>query len=178
MIVLTRTKSAQSHYKLIGGKSPLLEITKSLAKKLESKTDAKVYIAMRYTPPFATDAIREMKKDGITDVMLLPLYPQYSTTTTKSSIEDFVTCASKEGLNTKLSHIDRFFESQEYNELVILRIVEALEGKNSAEYDLIFSAHSLPEKIILAGDTYEAEINAHVDSLQIYTLLINPNLGL
>ena len=166
MIVLTRTKSSQGHYELIGGKSPILEITKSLAKKLESKTDAKVYIAMRYTPPFATDAIKQMKKDGITEAMLLPMYPQYSTTTTKSSIEDFVQCAKKEGFEPKISQIDRFFEDGRYNELIIKRILETLEGKDAGEYDLIFSAHSLPEKIILAGDSYESEIKAHTEILK------------
>jgi len=166
MIVLTRTKSAQSHYKLIGGKSPLLETTKKLAQKLEAKTDAKVYIAMRYTPPFAATAIEQMKSDGITEVFLLPLYPQYSTTTTKSSIEDFIANAIKAELFAKPTHIDRFYENPAYNELVIAKLLEAIDGKNIAEYDLVFSAHSLPEKIIKAGDSYECEINAHVEILK------------
>jgi ferrochelatase len=174
MIVLTRTKSAQGHYKLIGNKSPLLGITQNLAKKLEDKTGAKVYIAMRYTPPFAKDAIEQMKSDGITEVFLLPMYPQYSTTTTKSSIEDFIACAIKENFFAKPTHIDRFYENTDYNELIISKLLEAMEGKNLSEYELIFSAHSLPEKIIRAGDSYEREINAHVDIFK--SMLVAKNI--
>ena len=128
MIVLTRTKSAQSHYKLIGGKSPLLEITQKLAAKLEDKTGSKVYIAMRYTPPFASEAIEQMKQEGITEVFLLPLYPQYSTTTTKSSVEDFIANAIINQVFAKPSHIERFSENQAYNELLIAKLVEAMDG--------------------------------------------------
>lgn len=166
IIVLTRTKSAQSHYKLIGGKSPLLGLTKSLASKIEKMCDAKVYIAMRYTPPFSTQTIEEMKKDGIKELFLLPMYPQYSTTTTKSSFEDFIHHSIKNGFIAKTTHIDRFYKNKEFNNLIIKKIQEAAKDVDTNQYELIFSAHSLPEKIIRSGDSYEKEINEHVDILK------------
>jgi protoporphyrin/coproporphyrin ferrochelatase len=161
LIVKTRKNKAKSHYEEIGGKSPLLDITKRLAAKLESKIDARVYIAMRYTPPFARDAIETMIDDDINEIFLLPLYPQYSTTTVKSSIEDFFDIARTMQFNPKSTKITRFYKNRRYNELLAELIVEALDGKPADEYELIFSAHSLPQKIIDGGDSYEDEVEEH-----------------
>ena len=161
LIVTTRKNKAKSHYEEIGGKSPLLDITKRLAAKLESKIDARVYIAMRYTPPFAKDAIEAMIDDDINEIFLLPLYPQYSTTTVKSSIEDFFDVARTMQFNPKSIKITRFYKNRRYNELLAELIVEALDSKSADEYELIFSAHSLPQKIIDAGDSYEDEVEEH-----------------
>jgi protoporphyrin/coproporphyrin ferrochelatase len=161
LIVTTRKNSAKSHYEAIGGKSPLLEITQRLAAKLEAKIDGRVYIAMRYAPPFARDAIEAMMDDDIDEIFLLPLYPQYSTTTVKSSIEDFFDVARTMQFNPKSAKITRFYKNRRYNELLAELITQALDGKDAGEYELIFSAHSLPQKIIDAGDSYEDEIQEH-----------------
>lgn len=166
MIVLTRTKNAQSHYKEIGGGSPLLPLTQKLAAKLSSLMDEKVYIAMRYVPPFASDTILEMIEDGVEEVVLMPMYPHYSTTTTKSSIEDFYKAAVDAGYHPKMRVIERYYKKRAFNELILEKIKEALNGEDAEDFDLVFSAHSLPQKIIDAGDSYQKEIEEHVEILE------------
>jgi len=165
MIVSSRKKEARSNYAKLGGCSPIVGYTKQLIKKLQYELkDTYVTYAMRYTPPFAKDVIEELKQKNITQVTLLPLYPQYSTTTTKSSLEDFE--EALQPLHVKSFHIDRFYENRLYNELIVEKIEEQLKDKDSKEFELIFSAHSLPQKIVDKGDTYQKEILAHVKLLK------------
>ena len=165
MIVASRKKEARSNYAKLGGKSPIVGYTKQLIEKLQLEfKDTYVTYAMRYTPPFAKDVVEELKKKSITKVTLLPLYPQYSTTTTKSSLEDFE--EAMKSLHVKTLHVDRFYENQLYNELLIEKIEEQLKDKNSKEFELIFSAHSLPQSIVDKGDTYQKEILLHIELLK------------
>jgi ferrochelatase len=165
MIVASRKDEARSNYEKLGGKSPIVGYTKKLVKKLQNELkDTYVTYAMRYTPPFAKDVIKELEQKNITEVMLFPLYPHYSTTTTKSSLEDFK--QALEPLSIKSFHIERFYENRLYNELLIDKIEEQLKNKNSNEFELIFSAHSLPQKIVDNGDTYQKEVLLHVKLLK------------
>ena len=115
---------------------------------------------MRYTPPFANTAIKELKRKKIKDVVLLPLYPQYSTTTTKSSVEDFMEFA-KDEFNVKV--IEPFYTNDKFNDAIVNTIKSTVE--NYAEFNLIFSAHGLPQKVVDKGDPYEKQINDHVKIL-------------
>lgn len=166
IIVITRTKNAQSHYELIGGSSPLLGISESLGAKLSSLMDEKIFLAMRYVPPFAKEAVKTMCEDEISEVVLFPMYPHYSTTTTKSSIEDFYKETLKAGYHPKVHTIERYYKNRAFNELIVERIKEALGEDDAKEFDLIFSAHSLPQKIIDAGDGYQREIEEHTQILE------------
>ncbi len=165
MIVTSRKDEARSNYEKLGGKSPIVDYTKKLVEKLQNKLkDTYVTYAMRYTPPFAKDVVNELKQKNITEVMLLPLYPHYSTTTTKSSLEDFKQALAP--LSIKSSHIEKFYENRLYNELLIDKIEEQLKDRDSNEFELIFSAHSLPQKIVDNGDTYQKEVLHHVELLK------------
>jgi len=165
MIVTSRQKEARSNYAKLGGKSPIVGYTKQLTEKLQLEfKNTYVTYAMRYTPPFATDVVEELKQKGITEVTLLPLYPHYSTTTTKSSLEDFKKALAP--LHVKTLQVDRFYENRLYNEILVERIEEQLKDKNSQEFELIFSAHSLPQSIVDKGDTYQKEILLHVELLK------------
>ncbi|MDA7848033.1 ferrochelatase [Sulfurospirillum sp.] len=165
MIVTSRKKEARSNYAKLGGKSPIVGYTKQLIEKLQNEfKDTYVTFAMRYTPPFAKDAVEELKQKGITEVTILPLYPQYSTTTTKSSLEDFE--EALESLHVKTLHVDRFYENRLYNELIIEKIEDKLVNKKAEDFELIFSAHSLPQKIVDNGDPYQKEILSHVEILK------------
>ncbi len=166
MIVASRKKVAKENYKQIGGKSPLLENTERLIKKLQEK-DSSTYItyAMRYTPPFSKDVIAKLKQKDIKEIFLLPLYPQYSTTTTKSSIEDFISEANKASLKAKITFTQRFYKEKEFNLVIISQIKKEIEGLDISKIDLIFSAHSLPQKIVDRGDSYQKEIEEHVQIL-------------
>ncbi|WP_041958309.1 ferrochelatase [Sulfurospirillum arsenophilum] len=167
MITTSRTKKAQANYAKLGGKSPLVGYTEKLVEKLQHALPSlHVNFAMRYTPPFCEGVIREIQEKGIEEVILLPLYPHYSTTTTKSSVEDFKDVAKALGYTGKISVIDRFYEDENYNQLLVKKIKEALGENDPSQMELIFSAHSLPQKIIANGDPYESEITLHVKHIE------------
>ncbi|WP_419770390.1 MAG: ferrochelatase [Candidatus Marinarcus sp.] len=162
LIVFSRKNSAWENYEAIGGKSPINELTIKLIEKLQ-KEFPHTYVtqAMRYTPPFAAKCIEQLKQKGIKEVTLLPLYPQYSTTTTKSSVEEFEQIA--QGIfNIKV--IPPFYKNEKYNDAILEEIVSKV--KDTTEYNLIFSAHGLPQKIVDAGDPYERHVQEHVEILK------------
>ena len=160
-IVSSRIDSAWQNYEKIGNESPINKLTEKLIQKANEKIeDFTTYQIMRYTPPFAKDVINQMKKDGIKEVILLPLYPQYSTTTTKSSFEDFMYFAKD---NFKVQIIETFYRNEVFNECILDEIIS--KTSNPSEYNLIFSAHGLPQKIVDAGDPYELQMNEHVKIL-------------
>ena len=160
-IVSSRLDSAWQNYEKIGNESPINKLTEKLIQKANEKIeDFTTYQIMRYTPPFAKDVINQMKKDGIKEVLLLPLYPQYSTTTTKSSFEDFMYFAKD---NFKVQIIETFYRNEVFNECILDEIIS--KTSNPSEYNLIFSAHGLPQKIVDAGDPYELQMNEHVKIL-------------
>nr|WP_281950706.1 ferrochelatase [Nitrosophilus kaiyonis] len=167
MITSSRKKEAKSNYEKLGGKSPLNFYTKKLIEKLKNYLpDFYITYAMRYTPPFSKDVIKELMSKNIKEVYLFPLYPHYSKTTVKSSLEDFYNSAKGYGFHARIHDISNFYENRKYNEAVIEKILETLENKDSKEFDLIFSAHSLPKKIIESGDNYQFEIEDNVKILK------------
>ncbi|ACZ12685.1 ferrochelatase [Sulfurospirillum deleyianum] len=166
MITASRTKKAQANYAKLGGKSPLVGYTQKLVDKLQKALPSvHVDFAMRYTPPFCEEVIRKLLEKEIHEVTLLPLYPHYSSTTTKSSVEDFMEVAHLLGYHGKINVIDRFYEDASYNQLLIQKIKETLGKHDASNFELIFSAHSLPQKIIEKGDPYQREIELHVKIL-------------
>lgn len=162
-ITTTRLNSAWKNYEEIGNESPINKLTEKLVDKCNEKIeDYKTYQVMRYTPPFANDVITKMLEDGINEIVLLPLYPQYSTTTTKSSIEDFIDYLPYT-FGKKIRYIETFYKNDKFNDCIIEEI--GRNTQNPSEYNLIFSAHGLPQKIVDAGDPYEIQMNEHVKIL-------------
>jgi len=160
-ITTSRLNSAWKNYEEIGNESPINKLTEKLVKKANEKIeDFTTYQVMRYTPPFAKETIEQMKKDCIKEVLLLPLYPQYSTTTTKSSLEDFIDFAKDD---FKIDLVETFYKNDSFNECIINEIIS--KSDNPSEYNLIFSAHGLPQKIVDAGDPYEKQMIEHVEIL-------------
>ncbi|MDD3769939.1 MAG: ferrochelatase [Sulfuricurvum sp.] len=168
MITLTRTEKSQEIYRRIGGKSPLVGHTRSLCEKLQQAVgnDVIVDFAMRYTPPLAEEVCERLKSAGVEKTYLIPLYPQYSTTTTLSSLEDFERTAHRIGWNVIFSEIKHFFAHATYNRCVVERIREALAGSDPREYDIVFSAHGLPQKVVDEGDPYQRHVIAHVELIR------------
>ncbi|MCK9454856.1 MAG: ferrochelatase [Sulfurimonas sp.] len=168
MITFSRTEKSQDIYRQIGGKSPLVGHTQKLVQKLQSRfgDDVVVDFAMRYTPPFASEVIERLNSKEIEKIYLIPLYPQFSTTTTKSSLEDFEEQYHINGKNAVLVEIKHFFENENYNKAILQRIEERISAHECSDFDLIFSAHGLPVKVIERGDVYEKHINRHVDILK------------
>jgi protoporphyrin/coproporphyrin ferrochelatase len=169
MITLTRAESSQEIYRQIGGKSPIVDHTKRLVAALEKKLDDEnvtVDFVMRYTPPFAPEVVERLKEKQIEKIYLIPLYPQYSSTTTKSSLEDFEEAFHNSGMDAVLVEVKHYYENNSYNEAVIQRIKEQMADAEYNDFDLIFSAHGLPQKIVDAGDPYQRQIERHVELLK------------
>jgi protoporphyrin/coproporphyrin ferrochelatase len=167
MITFFRTESSQEIYRQLGGKSPIVGYTEKLVAALqEALPDVYIDYVMRYTPPFAPEVIDRLKEEGIEKIFLIPLYPQYSTTTTKSSLEDFEEAFRASGLDAILLEKKHYYELSRYNDAVVERIKEGLEGDKCEDYHLIFSAHGLPQKIVDAGDPYQRHVERHVELLK------------
>ena len=168
IIIGKRLENVKENYRLLGGKSPLLALTERLIAKLTSKIDIPVYAAMRYVPPFAADALLSCKEQGVEELLLFPMYPQYSSTTTLSSVEDIEAECLKIEYYPDIKLLECYYDEYEYIAASAEKIIEAIDGKESREYDLILSAHGLPLSIIRAGDPYEKQIEANVSALKIY----------
>ena len=122
--------------------------------------------AMNYTPPFAEDVFK--KYADFDEVILMPLYPHFSKTTVQSSLCSAEAALKRLGIkNYRI--IDIFYDSAAYNE-ILLNLIASCIAKFSADeisqISLIFSAHSLPVKMIAAGDPYKAQVEAHVEILK------------
>jgi len=168
IIINKRLDDVKENYKLLGGKSPLPGLTNELIKKLDKVLDMPVYAAMRYVPPFADVALEKCQAQGIKELILFPMYPQYSTTTTYSSLEDIEKRCAVLGYEPKITLIDPYYDDYDYIEASVEKIVEAMEGKNTQEYDLLLSAHGLPVSIIQAGDPYQNQVEGNASAIRMY----------
>jgi len=168
IIIRKRLDDVKENYKLLGGKSPLPEITEKLIKKLEERIALPIYAAMRYVPPFASEALLQCQEQGIEELLLFPMYPQYSSTTTRSSLEDIEAECERLEYHPKITMMDPYYDDYDYIAVSAQKIIEAIEGENPEAYDLIFSAHGLPVSMIRAGDPYEKQIEANVSAMKIY----------
>jgi ferrochelatase len=165
----TRAKKAMGIYQKMGGKSPLLENTVAQAKALEyslrdQKSDHKVFIAMRYWHPFTEETVKEVNNYNPDEVILLPLYPHYSTTTTESSFKEWYHAAKKIKVPV------REIESYPLDESFIKAHVETLMPvyKQAAKHGtprILFSAHSLPQKIVDEGDPYQQQTEQTAEAI-------------
>ncbi|NQY20796.1 MAG: ferrochelatase [Campylobacteraceae bacterium] len=172
-IVRKRLNHAWENYAQIGGFSPINPLSNKLIKKLEKNIDD-MYIAqvMRYTHPQAEETCRILNDNGVEEIVLLPLYAQYSTTTTKSSLEDFM---NVKNFSFKTRIIEPFYKNDKFNEIIIGDIKKTIN--NYENYNLVFSAHGLPQKIIDAGDPYQKQIEEHVEILKEKLLKDNINFS-
>jgi ferrochelatase len=168
LITFLRTESSQEIYRKLGGKSPIVDLTKEIVSKMQDIVgdDVIVDFVMRYTPPFAPQVIERLKTENVSKIYLIPMYPQYSTTTTKSSLEDFYETLHESGLDATVYEVKHYFENKNYNRAVIERIKETMDNDNYEDFDLVFSAHGLPQKIIKAGDPYQSHIEKNVEILK------------
>jgi len=169
LIAARSAKAAVENYALMGGKSPLLELTEAQAAALERALGdgVKCFIAMRYWFPFAHEAARAVKAWGPDRILLLPLYPQFSTTTTGSSLSDWHEQAARAGLVAPTTSICCYFDDPDYAASIAALVDEAIAAARAelpagAKLRLLFSAHGLPESIVKAGDPYQQEVEATV----------------
>jgi ferrochelatase len=168
-----RAPKVQELYKTIGGKSPILEFTNRQAKALESvlqKTlNAKVYVAMRYWHPMTEEVVERVYRDGAERVVLLPLYPHYSRSTTGSSVNEWnriIKSRKLKALPTQV--VEEYCEHPLYIKAIVQNINVAL-GKipqaDRSKVHLVFSAHGTPMKLVNEGDPYSYQIKRTYDAV-------------
>jgi len=160
LITWNRKEEAKSNYAALGGKSPLVDYTKKLISKIETGIDASVHMVMRYTPPYSKDAIKSL--NDVDEIYAIPLYPHYSTTTTLSSLEDLEESIKKHGIKAKVKTLENYYRHPDYITATVERIKETIGTDNPEDYELVFSAHGLPQKIIDKGDDYQRHIKYNV----------------
>lgn len=170
-----RAREAQKNYAAIGGRSPLLDFTKkqadALQQSLNSGQSASAYecvICMRYWHPLTRDVVTQLKNDGFQKIILLPLYPHYSITTTGSSYNEFRRQCQIQHYQPHIHLIHHWYQQPDYQQAIIDGITKASEqfpDPRPEAIELVFSAHGLPQKIIDAGDPYEQHIRATYESL-------------
>lgn len=163
-ISTTRTKKSSDYYAQIGGGSPLRRITDEQAKALQSELqargiEAKVYVGMRYWHPFTNEALERIARDGITELIVLPLYPQFSVSSTGSSLKDFIAQLKQRGgmRHMRRRYITHWYRHEAYINTFAEQIKEAAKNfpdPTPANIHLQFSAHSIPESYVERGDPY------------------------
>jgi ferrochelatase len=156
-----RAKKAMGIYAKIGGSSPILGQTEAQARALEAalgqgNTDEwRGYVCMRYWHPMTERVVQSVRRYGPDRIVLLPLYPQFSTTTTGSSFAAWDSAAAFQAPTTRVESYptDEGFIAASV-ELVRQGLADAGNGKTR----VLFSAHGLPEKIVKAGDPYQGQV--------------------
>ena len=164
LIATTRASKSTGYYALIGGGSPLRRITEGQADALRAEVanrglDANVYVAMRYWHPFTNDAIDRILDDGITDLLCLPLYPQFSVSTTGSSIKETERLLRERDQSRQVRphYIRNWHDDRGYIQVIARQIAEEIKNfpdPDPAKVHLVFSAHSVPQSYIARGDPY------------------------
>lgn len=160
LITSRRHKEATHNYSLLGGKSPIVDHTLTLVQDLEKHTGATVRYAMRYTPPFTAEVLDELK--AFDEIHAIPMYPHFSSTTTSSSFDDLFESARKLGIDHKIKTLDSFYSHPSYIASIVERIKESLGDEDPESFELVFSAHGLPQKVIDHGDPYQRHIRYNV----------------
>jgi len=172
-IARARLKPATENYALLGGRSPLLELTQKQADALQAEMpewETRCFIAMRYWHPMSLDVARAVAAWKPDRVLLLPLYPQYSTTTTGSSLTAWREAAATAGLVAPTTTLCCYFGDDDYvaaiTHLVRMTYDQARgELSDTMPIRVLFSAHGLPEKIVTGGDPYQHQIEGSVAAI-------------
>jgi len=166
-----RAPTAKNIYKEIGNKSPILELTTKQAKSLENnlskKGNYKCFIVMRCWHPRASDVIKKVKEYSPDEIILLPLYPQYSASTSGSSINEWNDLCKKENYQIKTKTICCYPTENNFVKSHILLINKTLKSVENNNFKLIFSAHGLPESKIKKGDPYKWQVEETVKEIML-----------
>jgi ferrochelatase len=174
-----RSPITRNIYKEIGNKSPILELTQDQARSLENnlskKGDYKCFVVMRCWHPRASDVIKKVREYGPEEIILLPLYPQYSASTSGSSINEWGDLCKKENYRIKTKTICCYPTENNFIASHVLLIKKTLKVIKDNNFMLIFSAHGLPKNKIKKGDPYQWQVEETVK--KIMSNLENENLN-
>ncbi|MBV9782450.1 MAG: ferrochelatase [Acidisphaera sp.] len=170
LIAQLRNRAASANYALLGGRSPLLEMTERQAASLQAalpELEARCFIAMRYWHPLSHETVRAVRDWNPDRIVLLPLYPQYSTTTTGSSLTAWREAAAQAGLAKPTTALCCWHAAEEFvaatAAIVRRSYVQARASlEPSRPLRILFSAHGLPETIVRSGDPYQFQVERTV----------------
>ena len=165
-----RTPVAKAIYAEMGGKSPILEETQAQADAIEQNLrnepdEYKCFIVMRCWNPRAAETIKKVKKFNPAQIILLPLYPQYSNATSGSSISEWQDICKKENLKTETKIICCYPTEKDFILSYSNLIKKKIDLNKLKDTTLIFSAHGLPENKIKKGDPYQWQVEQSVKEL-------------
>lgn len=162
-IAVTRAPKSRGYYKKIGGGSPLRRDTEAQGRALEQALatrgiEAKSYVGMRAWRPFIDDAVDAMARDGVDEILVLPLYPQFSVSTTGSSTKELYRILRKRGgmRESPRRYVTKWHDHPGYIDAVARRIEEQLPHfPDPSNVHLLFTAHSIPVSYVERGDPYD-----------------------
>ena len=174
-----RYKKTQEIYRKIGGKSPILENTQAQADaiKVVLGEDFDTFVSMRYWHPFAEEVMEKIAKVDYETIVLLPMYPQCSSTTTVSAFEDWKIVTKKvygdekaKDILSRTKLICKHFDNEKYlnvmTDLIVKNYREGLKAVPDGNFKLFFSAHSIPEYLVTEkGDPYQSQIISTVSKI-------------
>ena len=167
VIAYARVRAATANYAILGGRSPLLELTEAQGRALEAALpgwEAKCFVAMRYWHPFSDEAARAVRDWGADRVLLLPLYPQFSTTTTGSSLRAWQEAAARAGIAKPVTALCCYYGDGGFAAATAAGVRRSYEAacEAGAAPRVLFSAHGLPEVIVKRGDPYQHQVERTV----------------
>jgi protoporphyrin/coproporphyrin ferrochelatase len=168
LISSTRAHKVQHHYAVIGGGSPIRRFTEQQARSLQLKLahfglDARCFVAMRYWHPFTGEAVQQLRAACCDEIVLLPLYPQYSRTTTGSSLNEWRRLFHDD---VPVHCVQAFYQHELYLQALTEKIDEALARfPHPGRVELLFSAHSVPLAVVQRGDPYQTQIEETIQLL-------------
>lgn len=163
MIVNRRAPKVAGKYREIGGKSPIRELTEAQAVALERELGIPCCVGMRYWQPFTAEALRNIRASGIKRLVALSLYPHYSRATSGSSFNDLSRCLADLDAGFEVIRIEQFYNHPLYIDALAEKIQKGLDSfPADAIPNILFSAHSLPQSFIDAGDPYLEQIQTTV----------------
>lgn len=160
-----RSRKVAGYYRQIGGKSPIRELTGQQAVELERALggEYRCFVAMRYWKPDTIEALAAIRREGISRIIALSLYPHYSRATTGSSLNELERVLGQAKTGFELKYIRQFYDHPIYIDALAEKIGEGLNGfADRSTVQLLFSAHGLPQSFIDSGDPYLEHIQATV----------------
>jgi ferrochelatase len=166
-IARKRAGVVRDHYDAIGGHSPIRMLTERQASALEAALaphcDARCFIAMRYWNPLTAEAVAQVNASGASELVLLPLYPQYSFATSSSSLKEWNRLYHPNGNVPKTHAIEKFFDHPLYIQSIAEKIALTLTHFDVPDRaHIVFSAHGLPLSLIERGDPYAKHVEGTV----------------
>lgn len=168
MVSWRREPEARRIYERLGGRSPLLEQTKAQARALErvlGEPGFKVFVSMRYWDPMANAVVAEVERFDPAGIVLLPLYPQFSSSTTASSFGDWER-AARGKLGAATARICCYPEEPGFIEAAAGRIADILDAWDGPDPRILYSAHGVPKAFIESGDPYQSQVERSVAAIR------------